>query len=55
MQLGMVGLGRMGSNMVKRLMNNGHTTVVYDRSATVVQDLEKQSAVGASSLADLVS
>jgi 6-phosphogluconate dehydrogenase len=55
MQLGMVGLGRMGSNMVKRLMNNGHTTVVYDRSATVVQDLEKQSAVGASSLADMVS
>jgi 6-phosphogluconate dehydrogenase len=55
MQLGMVGLGRMGSNMVKRLMNNGHTTVVYDRSTQVVQDLEKQSAVGASSLADMVS
>ena len=32
MQLGMVGLGRMGSNMVKRLMNNGHTSVVFDRS-----------------------
>jgi 6-phosphogluconate dehydrogenase len=55
MQLGMVGLGRMGSNMVKRLLNNGHTAVVYDRSAQVVQDLEKQKAVGASSLADMVS
>src|ERR1700721_835283 len=55
MQLGMVGLGRMGSNMVKRLLNNGHTAVVYDRSAQTVQDLEKQKAVGASSLADMVS
>src|SRR6202789_1282274 len=55
MQLGMVGLGRMGSNMVKRLLNNGHTAVVYDRSAQVVQDLEKAKAVGASSLADMVS
>jgi 6-phosphogluconate dehydrogenase len=55
MQLGMVGLGRMGSNMVKRLLNNGHTSVVYDRSAQAVQDLEKQKAVGASSLADMVS
>ncbi len=55
MQLGMVGLGRMGANMVKRLMNNGHTTAVYDRSAQAVQDLEKQGAAGASSLADLVS
>jgi 6-phosphogluconate dehydrogenase len=55
MQLGMVGLGRMGSNMVRRLMNNGHTTVVFDRSAQVVQDLVKDHAVGASSYADLVS
>jgi 6-phosphogluconate dehydrogenase len=55
MQLGMVGLGRMGANMVKRLLNNGHTSVVYDRSAKAVQDLEKQNAVGASSLADLAS
>jgi 6-phosphogluconate dehydrogenase len=45
----------MGSNMVKRLMNNGHTAVVFDRSAKTVQDLEKQNAVGASSLADMVS
>jgi 6-phosphogluconate dehydrogenase len=55
MQLGMVGLGRMGSNMVRRLLNNGHTAVVYDRSAEVVQSLEKDHAVGASSYADLVS
>ena len=55
MQLGMVGLGRMGSNMVLRLLKNGHTSVVFDRSAKVVQDLAKQSAVGASSLQDLVS
>jgi len=55
MQLGMVGLGRMGSNMVKRLMNNGHTSVVFDRSPQAVQDLEKAKAVGASSLADMVS
>src|SRR6201996_9630714 len=55
MQLGMVGLGRMGSNMVKRLLNNGHTSVVFDRSPKAVQDLEKDKAVGASSLADLVS
>jgi 6-phosphogluconate dehydrogenase len=55
MQLGMVGLGRMGSNMVKRLMNNGHTSVVFDRSPQAVQDLEKAKAVGASSLPDMVS
>ena len=55
MQLGMVGLGRMGSNMVKRLLNNGHTSVVFDRSPQAVQDLEKAKAVGASSLADMVS
>src|SRR6202020_1909157 len=55
MQLGMVGLGRMGSNMVKRLLNNGHTSVVFDRSPQAVQDLEKAKAVGASSLADMVA
>ena len=55
MQLGMVGLGRMGSNMVRRLLNNGHSAVVYDRSAEVVQSLVKDHAVGASSYADLVS
>jgi 6-phosphogluconate dehydrogenase len=45
----------MGANMVKRLLNNGHTSVVFDRSAQVVQELEKQKAVGATSLADMVS
>ena len=55
MELGMVGLGRMGSNMVKRLLNNGHTSVVFDRSVKAVQDLEQFKAVGASSLADMVS
>jgi 6-phosphogluconate dehydrogenase len=55
MQLGMVGLGRMGSNMVLRLLKNGHTCVVFDRSAKVVQDLAKQNAQGASSLQDMVS
>src|SRR5882724_8318876 len=55
MQLGMVGLGRMGSNMVKRLLNNGHTSVVFDRSPQAVQDLEKAKAVGSSSLADMVA
>ena len=51
MQLGMVGLGRMGSNMVKRLLNNGHTSVVFDRSVKAIQDLEQFKAVGATSLA----
>jgi 6-phosphogluconate dehydrogenase len=54
MQLGMIGLGRMGANMVRRLINNGHQCVVYDRSASTVVDLVKETAVGASSLTDLV-
>ena len=54
MQLGMIGLGRMGANMVRRLIKGGHQCVVYDRSAQVVNDLVKEKAVGASSLADLV-
>ena len=54
MQLGMIGLGRMGANMVRRLIKNGHQCVVYDRSAQAVSDLVKENAVGASSLADLV-
>ena len=54
MQLGMIGLGRMGANMVRRLVTNGHQCVVYDRSAQAVNDLVKENAVGASSLADLV-
>src|SRR6516225_7563716 len=53
MQLGMIGLGRMGANMVRRLIRNGHQCVVYDRSAQVVDDLVRENAVGATSLADL--
>jgi 6-phosphogluconate dehydrogenase len=54
MQLGMVGLGRMGANMVRRLIRNGHQCVVYDRSKQTVDDLVKEDAVGATSPADLV-
>ena len=55
MQLGMVGLGRMGGNIVRRLMRDGHECVVYDVSADAVAGLASEGAVGASSLADLVS
>jgi 6-phosphogluconate dehydrogenase len=54
MQLGMVGLGRMGANMVRRLIKGGHQCVVFDMSPQVVKALTKDKAVGASSLADLV-
>ncbi len=54
MQLGMVGLGRMGANMVRRLLKGGHRCVVYDRAMQAVTDLAKENAVGANSLADLV-
>src|ERR1700747_1723079 len=54
MQLGMIGLGRMGANMVRRLLKNGQTCVVFDRSHNAVNDLVKQKAIGATSLADLV-
>ena len=53
MQLGMIGLGRMGANMVRRLMRNGHQCVVYDRSEQAVDELVRENAVGATSLADL--
>ena len=53
MQLGMIGLGRMGANMVRRLMRNGHQCVVYDRSEQAVDEMVKENAVGATSLADL--
>jgi 6-phosphogluconate dehydrogenase len=55
MQLGMVGLGRMGANMVRRLIRKGHECVVFDMSAKAVGDLTKENAVGAASLKDLVS
>ena len=54
MQLGMIGLGRMGANMVRRLIKGGHQCVVFDRSAKAVQELTKERAVGSASLADLV-
>jgi 6-phosphogluconate dehydrogenase len=53
MQLGMIGLGRMGSNMVRRLLRGGHQCAVYDMSAKAVADLAKENAVGAASLAEL--
>ena len=54
MQLGMVGLGRMGANMVRRLIRAGHSGVVFDMSPKAVEDLVKGKAVGSSSLQDLV-
>ena len=54
MQLGMIGLGRMGSNMVRRLIRNGHNCTVFDRSQQAVSELVKENAAGAASLADLV-
>jgi 6-phosphogluconate dehydrogenase len=54
MQLGMIGLGRMGANMVRRLLNKGHRCVVFDRSQKTVNELVKEKATGAASLTDLV-
>ena len=54
MQLGMVGLGRMGANMVRRLMRAKHECVAYDVTPAAVEGLAKEGAVGASSLEDLV-
>jgi len=55
MQLGMIGLGRMGSNLVRRLMRDGHKCVAFDRNADVVKGLASEGATGASSLADFVA
>jgi 6-phosphogluconate dehydrogenase len=55
MRLGMVGLGRMGSNLVRRLMRDGHHCVAYDVNAGAVKQLEGEGATGASSLADFVA
>ena len=54
MQLGMVGLGRMGANMTRRLINGGHQCVVFDLSAKAVEELVKEKAVGASSFTEFV-
>lgn len=55
MQLGMIGLGRMGSNMVRRLLKGGHDCVVFNRSPQPIEELVKEKAVAAGSLKDLVS
>ena len=55
MQLGMIGLGRMGANMVRRLMRAGHTCVVYDVNADAVKALEAEGATGAASLEEFVA
>jgi len=54
MQLGMIGLGRMGANMVRRLLKGGHRCVVFDRSPKPVDELVQEKAEGSSSLQDLV-
>ena len=54
MQLGMIGLGRMGANMVRRLLKGGHRCVVFDMSPKAVEELAREKAMGASSLQDLV-
>ncbi|RZN12024.1 6-phosphogluconate dehydrogenase (decarboxylating) [Bradyrhizobium genosp. SA-3] len=55
MQLGMIGLGRMGGNIVRRLMRHGHSTVVYDKDAKAVAGLAADGAVGAATLEEFVS
>jgi 6-phosphogluconate dehydrogenase len=54
MQLAMIGLGRMGANMVRRLLKGGHQCVVFDMSPKAIEDLTRDKAIGASSVADLV-
>jgi 6-phosphogluconate dehydrogenase len=55
MQLGMIGLGRMGANLVRRLMRDGHECVVFDVSADAVKEMEDEGATGAESLDDFVA
>lgn len=54
MQLGMIGLGRMGANMVRRLLKHGHECVVYDRNTSAVEGLVKEGASGGTSLQEFV-
>jgi 6-phosphogluconate dehydrogenase len=54
MQLGMIGLGRMGANMVRRLLAKGHECVVFDRSPNAVEDLVREKATGAATLAEFI-
>jgi len=55
MQIGMIGLGRMGANMVRRLIRQGHSRVVFNRSPQAVNELVKEKAIGATSLAEVVT
>src|SRR2546426_12788163 len=55
MQIGMVGLGRMGGNMARRLMRGGHKVVAWARNAQVVQELAGEGAVGTTTLDDFVA
>ncbi len=55
MELGMIGLGKMGSNMVRRLLGGGHSVVAYDPVPQAVQDVARQGASAASSVADLIT
>src|SRR6266496_5127611 len=55
MQLGMVGLGRMGANLTRRLMRNGHEVVAFDVNEAAVRELEGEGAVGTASLDDLLA
>ena len=55
MQLGMIGLGRMGANLVRRLMRDGHRCVAFDVNADAVKALESEGAVGTHTLADFVA
>jgi len=54
MQLGMIGLGRMGGNIVRRLMRDGHEAIVYDRNLAASQALREEGAIAAADLADMV-
>jgi len=54
MKIAMIGLGRMGANMVRRLLKGGHECVVFDRSLTNVKELAQAGAIGAASVAELV-
>jgi 6-phosphogluconate dehydrogenase len=55
MQIGMIGLGRMGGNMVRRLLRGGHECVVFDRNPASVEELAKEGAIGASSMEEFVA
>lgn len=55
MELGMIGLGKMGLNMAQRLTQNSHRVVAFDRQAAAIKEAEKFGAVGSTSLSDMVS